>query len=163
MPKHKSASRPLAPEPAPAKALVVEEHPKPVAKPIKPEVKVEKAEKTEKLAHAEKAERTAKAGNDDVLDLRERDDKPVRHPVGAEPAGAPVKLVIDAPSSVRAQAEAELRTCSVKGTINGVVRVSPAGTVRSVSTDPPTPCVAKALKQTLGGFSEDQPFEVHPK
>lgn len=80
----------------------------------------------------------------------------------AAPAGRSVKLIIEAPSAQRAAAEAGLRACNLDETVNGVVRVSPAGTVRSVSTDPLNACVAKVLKSTLGGFEEDAPFEARP-
>ena len=138
MPKRKALK-------APAASPVVEDKP----------LKAAKAEKPAKAEHPVKADKPAKADTPAKVAKAERSAE-------ATAVGAPVKLVVEAPSSMRAAAEAGLRSCNLKSPVLGVVRVSPAGTVRSVSTDPLNPCVAKVLKQTLGGFEEDAPFEVRP-
>lgn len=165
VPRRKAAVRPtevVAPEPVKAAPEPVKvAKPSKVEKPAKHEAvsRPEPAAKPAPVAKAPKAEPAPKAERAEKASSTER-----RIIGSAEPARAarPVKLSIEAPAAMRARAEAKLRDCELEEAVNGVVRVGNGGKIRSVTTDPLNTCVAKTLKATMEGFSEDQPFEVTP-
>lgn len=155
VPRRKAAVLPPAPEP------VKESKPAKVEKPVKHEAAPPPPPPAAKPAPA-KAPKAAAAAAPARVESAASTERRIIGMAAPAKATKPVKLTIEAPAAMRARAEAKLRDCELEEAVVGVVRVGNGGKIKSVTTDPLNTCVAKSLKQTLEGFSEDSPFEVTP-